>query len=124
MQLAMPGRPFKNSHTEIKEEDTMSVVIQFSIFPMDKGARVSPYVARAARIIRDSGFRHEIGPMGTCIEGEWEEVIGVVTRCFEDLKKDCDRVYLTIGADYRKDSDGRIQSKVKSVERKLRQEED
>jgi len=102
----------------------VSVVIQFSIFPMDKGMSVSPYVARAARIMRDSGFRYEIGPMGTCIEGEWDEVIGVVTRCFEDLKKDCDRVYATITADYRKDSDGRIESKVKSVERKIKQDRD
>jgi uncharacterized protein (TIGR00106 family) len=103
----------------LKKEGSMSVVIQFSIFPIDKGVSVSPYVARAARIIRDSGFRHEIGPMGTCIEGEWEEVIGVVTRCFEDLKKDCDRVYVTITGDYRKDSVGRIKSKVESVEREL-----
>ena len=100
----------------------MSVVIQFSIFPMDKGVSVSPYVARAAKIIRESGFRYELGPMGTCIEGEWEEIIGVVTRCLEDLKKDCDRVYLTLAADYRKDSNGRIHSKVKSVERELRQQ--
>ena len=102
----------------------MSVVIQFAIFPMDKGTRVSPYVARAARIIRDSGFRYEIGSMGTCIEGEWEEVIGVATRCFEDLKNDCDRIYATITADYRKDSYGRIESKVKSVERRIEQAED
>jgi len=101
----------------------MSVLIQFSIFPMDKGVSVSRYVARAARIIRDSGLRHEIGAMGTCIEGEWEAVIGVVTRCFEDLKKDCDRVYMSITADYRKQGDGRIQDKVKSVERELTQEQ-
>ena len=97
----------------------MSVVIQFAIFPMDKGTRVSPYVARAARIIRDSGFRYEIGPMGTCIEGEWDEVIGVVTRCFEDLKKDCDRIYATITADCRKGESGRIEKKVRSLESKI-----
>jgi len=102
----------------------MSVVIQFSIFPMDKGVSVSPYVARAVRIIRDSGFRYEIGAMGTCIEGEWEEVIGVVTRCFEELKKDCDRLYVAITGDYRKNGGGRIQSKVKSVERELRQQKE
>jgi uncharacterized protein (TIGR00106 family) len=106
------------------QEESMSVVIQFSIFPMDKGASVSPYVVRAARIIQDSGFSYEIGPMGTCIEGEWEEVIDVVTRCFRDLKKDCDRVYVTISADYRKEGNRRIQGKVKSVERKLRQGKD
>jgi uncharacterized protein (TIGR00106 family) len=108
----------------MKQEESMSVVIQFSIFPMDKGASVSRYVVRAARIIEDSGFSYEIGPMGTCIEGEWEEVIDVVTRCFRDLKKDCDRVYVTISADYRKEGNRRIQDKVKSVERKLRQGKD
>jgi uncharacterized protein (TIGR00106 family) len=122
MQLAMPYSSGSLVLTELKKEESMSVVIQFSIFPLDKGVSVSPYVARAARIIRDSGFRHEIGAMGTCIEGEWEEVIAVVTGCFEDLKKDCDRVYLTITGDYRKDGGGRIQSKVNSVERELRQE--
>ena len=97
----------------------MSVVIQFAIFPMDKGTRVSRYVARAARIIRDSGFRHEIGPMGTCIEGEWDEVIGVVTRCLEDLNEDCDRVHMTIAADCRKGESGRIEKKVRSLESKI-----
>lgn len=97
----------------------MSVVIQFSIFPIDKGASLSPYVARAARIIRDSGSRYEIGPMGTCIEGEWDEVIGVVTRCLEDLNEDCDRVHMTIAADCRKGESGRIEKKVRSLESKI-----
>jgi uncharacterized protein (TIGR00106 family) len=97
----------------------VSVVIQFTIFPMDKGTSVSLYVARAARIIRDSGLTYEIGAMGTCIEGEWEEVIGVVTRCFEDLNKDCDRIYATVTADYRKGESGRIEKKVRSLESKI-----
>jgi uncharacterized protein YqgV (UPF0045/DUF77 family) len=34
----------------------MSVLIHFSIFPTDKQTSASPYVARAVRIIRDSGL--------------------------------------------------------------------
>ena len=97
----------------------MSTLINFSIFPMDKGDSVSVYVSRVLKLIRDSGLDYKLNPMGTSIEGEWDEVMAVVSHCFEELKKDCDRVYMTVNVDYRKGKSGRIESKVKSVEAKL-----
>jgi uncharacterized protein (TIGR00106 family) len=93
----------------------MSALIDFSIFPVDKGESVSPYVARVVTIIRDSGLQYKIGPMGTTIEGEWEELMPIVTRCFKELKKDCRRIYMSIKVDYREGGSHRIASKVKSV---------
>ena len=97
----------------------MSTLIDFSIFPLDKGKSVSPYVAKAVSIIKDSGLDYLLGPMGTSIEGNWDEVMGVVNHCFEELKKDCERIHITIKADYSKGSAGRIKVKVRSVEEKL-----
>ena len=97
----------------------MSLLINFSIFPLDKGESVSQYVARAVKIIKDSGLPYKLGAMGTSIEGEWDEVMEVVTRCFEELKQDCSRVYMGITGDYRKIGPDRIVSKVESVESKL-----
>lgn len=97
----------------------MSVLIDFSIFPVDKGESVSAFVARAVKVIRESGLPHRIGPMGTTIEGEWEEAIGLVGRCLEELKKDCNRVYMTLKVDYRPGPGGRIETKVKSLGDKL-----
>ena len=97
----------------------MSVLINLSIFPLDKGESVSPYVSRTVKIIRDSGLPYKFGPMGTSIEGNWDEVMAVVRYCFEDLKQDCGRVYITMNVDYRKGASGRIEDKVKSVEEKL-----
>lgn len=97
----------------------MSLLINFSIFPLDKGESVSQYVARAVRIIKDSGLPYKLGSMGTSIEGDWNEVMDVVTRCFEELKNDCNRVYLGLTGDYRKGGSQRIAAKVKSVENKL-----
>ncbi len=71
------------------------------------------------KIIKDSGLPHKLGPMGTSIEGEWDQIMAVVGRCLEELKKDCNRVYMIINADYRKGPAGRIESKVKAVERRL-----
>ena len=76
-------------------------------------------MARALKIVGESGLDYKLNPMGTTIEGEWDEVMGVVSRCFEEINKDCDRVYATVSADYRKGKSGRIESKVKSVEAKL-----
>ena len=97
----------------------MSVIIEFSIFPMDKGVSLSPYVARAIKIIKESGLPYRFGPMSTSIEGEWEEAMAVVNRCFAELEKDCGRINLSLKADYRQGPGGRMTSKIKSVEDKL-----
>ena len=97
----------------------MSLLINFSIFPLDKGESVSQYVVRAVKTIKDSGLSHRLGPMGTSIEGEWDEVMNVVKSCFENLKEDCTRVYMVITGDYRKTGSDRIAGKIESVKRKL-----
>jgi uncharacterized protein (TIGR00106 family) len=98
----------------------MSVIIEFSIFPMDKGESLSPYVARALKMIQNSGLPYEMNPMGTCVEGEWSEVMALVDQCFQELEKDCNRINLSLKADYRKGLSGRMKSKVKSVKEKLK----
>ena len=97
----------------------MSVIVEISIFPMDKGESVSTYVSRAIKIIHDSGLSYQLNPMGTCIEGEWRDVMDVVDRCFQDLEKDCTRINLSLKADYRKGTSNRLESKVSSVNEKL-----
>jgi uncharacterized protein (TIGR00106 family) len=97
----------------------MSVIVDFAIFPMDKGESLSPYVARAVKIINESGLPHKLHPMGSCIEGEWEEVMAVVDKCFEELRKDCSRINVNFKADYRKGEPGRMNRKIASVESKL-----
>jgi len=97
----------------------MSVLVDLAMFPTDKGESVSPYVCRIIRIIRDSGLPYQFGSMGTSFEGEWEEVMTLLTRCFEELKKDCDRIYMTIKVDYRHGAGGRIESKIQSIQSKL-----
>jgi uncharacterized protein (TIGR00106 family) len=86
---------------------------------MDKGESVSPYVARCLDIVDRSGLPYKLGPLGTCIEGEWPEVMAVIQKCYEDLAKDCNRISCTVKMDWRKNHKGRLQSKVDSVEKKL-----
>ena len=95
------------------------VLLEFSMSPMDKGESVSGYVSRSLKIISDSGVDYRLNPMGTVLEGEWEEVMGVVKECYEKMRSDCKRITCSIKIDYRAEKKGRLDSKMASVEKKL-----
>lgn len=97
----------------------MSVLLEFSMFPTDKGESKSEYVARSIQIIQDSKLPYKMGAMGTTIEGEWDEVMAVVKQCFDEMSNNCGRIYTGIKIDYRKDKNGRLAAKIESVEKKL-----
>lgn len=95
------------------------VMLEFSMFPTTQGESKSRYVARILDIIDRSGLPYQLTPMGTIIEGEWNEVMGVVTRCFEALEPDCPRINTQIKIDYRAGAESRMKAKVESVESRL-----
>lgn len=55
----------------------------FSMSPFDRGGSLSVYVARSIDIIDESGLPYRLTPMGTIVEGEWDEVMAVVSACFK-----------------------------------------
>lgn len=98
----------------------MSFLVEFSMFPTDKGESVSHYVSRIIDMIDRSGVPYKLTPMGTVFEVEsMEEALDIINRAYKQLEPDCSRVYTTIKMDIRKGKGGRIESKIKSVEEKL-----
>jgi len=95
------------------------MLLEFSMSPLGKGDSVSDYVARSIEIVRRSGLDYRLHAMGTILEGEWDQVLGVVKECFERMSQDCDRITITMKADYRRGRQGRLEEKVRSVEKKL-----
>ncbi len=96
------------------------VLLEFSMSPLGKGESVGKYVARSLDIIDKSGVAYRLNPMGTVLEGEWDEVFDVVRRCYARMRQDCNRISCTIKVDFRKGHSGRLSSKVDSVERRLK----
>jgi uncharacterized protein (TIGR00106 family) len=95
------------------------LLAEFSIWPMDKGVSVSPFVARAIEVVERSGLPYKVGPLGTCIEGDYDLVMAVIKQCHDVLVVDCDRVMCTVKMDWRRGKSGRIDGKVDSVEKSL-----
>jgi uncharacterized protein (TIGR00106 family) len=95
------------------------VLLEFSMAPLTQGESVSAYVSRSLDIIDKSGLPYQLTPMGAILEGEWDEVVAIVTACFEAMRADCTRVGTNIKIDYRAGLGGRLQSKLEPVQRKL-----
>ena len=81
----------------------MSVLVEFAMFPTDKGESVSVYVSRIIKMFKESNIPYELTPMGTVFEVDRiEEATEVINKAYKLLEPDCNRVYTTIKMDVRK----------------------
>ena len=94
-------------------------LMEFTMIPLDKGASFSKFVAETLDIVDKSGLDYLLTPMGTIVEGEWPDLIGLLDKSFRNFEAQSDRVSLSVKFDHRKGKSGRLSGKVKSVEEKL-----
>ena len=104
----------------------MSVLIEFSMFPTSdncrEGSSVSKQVSKIIDAIDKKGVKYQLTPMGTVFETEtMREGLDVIELAYEQVK-DCERVYSSLKFDIRKNSEDRLTTKIKSVERELGRE--
>jgi uncharacterized protein (TIGR00106 family) len=95
------------------------LMVEVSMFPVDKGESLSPHVSKVLSIIDKSSLAYRINPMGTVIEGQWDEVMGVIKKCHAALEKDCRRISTSIKIDYRKGKKSRMAEKIEAIEKKV-----
>ena len=97
------------------------MIVAFSVSPSggDPDGGVSEAVARAVKVVRESGLPNSTNAMFTNIEGEWDEVMAVVKRAVEAAGEGSARVGLVLKADIRPGYEGQLQTKVARVEAHL-----
>lgn len=95
------------------------VLCEFAMFPTDKGDSVSKYVSQVIDYIDKCGITYKLTPMGTILEGTWDEVMNTISSCFKILEPQATRIYSTIKIDYRETSESRMKSKIEKIEKVL-----
>jgi len=95
------------------------MLVEFSVVPIGTGVSVSQYVAECAKIVDASGVDYRINPMGTVLEGDYDEVMGIVRKCHMRVMEMVPRVVTSIRIDDRKGATGGLERKVESVEEKV-----
>lgn len=95
------------------------MLAEFSIIPLGKGSSLGDDVAKVLKIIDNSKLPYKVNPMGTVVEGSWDEVMELIRKCHTAVLKNSDRLVTNITIDDRKGRSKRIDEKVKSLERRL-----
>ena len=95
------------------------VLLEMSIVPMGAGDSVSKYVAQCVDLVDQSGLDYEVHAMGTIVEGELADVLGLMQACIEKMAEHSERVSCAAKLDFRRGQQGRLTAKVDSVEQKL-----
>ncbi len=95
------------------------MLAEFSIVPVGTGSSIGDKLAEVLKIVDKSGLPYKINPMGTVVEGEWEQVMSLIKRCHDLVMKTGERAVTTISIDDRKGKPNRIEEKVKSVEKRI-----
>ncbi|HEY5539111.1 MAG TPA: MTH1187 family thiamine-binding protein [Thermoplasmata archaeon] len=95
------------------------MLAEFSISPIGVGPSVGEWVARCLDIVDGSGLPYRLGPMGTTVEGELDEVLDLIKQCHRAVLEDVDRVSTLIKIDDRKGVSDQLDAKVTDVERRL-----
>lgn len=95
------------------------MLIELSVVPLGAGESVSEYVSGVLDLIDRSGLAYRVNPMGTVIEGDWDEVMNLVRQCHEKVLGQGFRTITTIKIDDRPGKGGRIDRKIASMEERL-----
>ena len=98
------------------------MLIAFSVAPAvaaDDTGSVSEAVARAIRVVRESGLPHRTDAMFTTVEGDWDECMALVKRCCDVLAESSPRVGLVLKADIRPGWTGELDGKLQRLETAL-----
>lgn len=98
----------------------MSYLALISITPIGKDESVSKYVAKAFKVIKNSGLPYQLTAMGTIIESQnLGELLKIIKDAIESVEEDSNRVSVILKIDCRKNQSNRMEKKVKSVLEKI-----
>lgn len=99
----------------------MSVILDFSMFPIGTGESLSNYVAKIIKMLEEKNIIYRLNPMSTTIETDnLKEALKIIYESFTCLENEVDRIYSIVKLDIRKNrKKGEMEHKVQSVIEKI-----
>jgi len=93
------------------------MLAELSIIPLGRGTHISQDLGQILKTIDESGIRYRLTPSGTCIEGEWDEVMTLIKRCHEQARTISAHVMTTVRIEDELGDDDKLNNNIGSVER-------
>jgi len=95
------------------------MLIELSIVPLGCDVQWADQLAEALKLVDASGLPYVLTPCGTCIEGEWGEVMAVVRRCHELVRQSSPHVLTSIRIEDEEGGSDQLIRNITAVEEKL-----
>jgi uncharacterized protein (TIGR00106 family) len=93
------------------------MLAELSITLLGRGTQLSGDLGRILKIIDESGIRYKLTPSGTCLEGEWDEVMDLVKRCHREARSFCTYVLTTVRIEDESGANDQLNENIASIER-------
>jgi uncharacterized protein (TIGR00106 family) len=93
------------------------MIVELSVVPVGTSeTSVSSYIRAAVKIIEESDLEYQVNSMGTCVQGEWNEIFSTLKAVHEELvKMGCHRIVTTVKIDDRRDKFSTMDAKVSAI---------
>jgi len=96
------------------------LIAEISFVPIGVGTSLSRYIAVVIKNIEKSGLKYQLTPMGTIVEGEWNEISKLIDYSHNLIfEMGIERIITNVKIDYRLDKKSSMQDKLDSVKKKM-----
>jgi uncharacterized protein (TIGR00106 family) len=93
------------------------VLAQFSVYPLGEGTSLSRFVKKGIQVIKESGYKYEIGGLSTAVEvPDLDSLFHLVKKVHQaHLSEGSKRIIIDLKVDDRRDKEATIDTKRNAV---------
>ncbi|MEW6128344.1 MAG: MTH1187 family thiamine-binding protein [Acidobacteriota bacterium] len=93
------------------------MLVELSVFPLGRDTHLSGELGKILKIVDESGLPYLLTPSGTCIEGNWDDVMMLIKRCHEEARSYSSHVMTSIRVEDEEGASNKLTENITSVER-------
>jgi len=95
------------------------MLTELTITLLGRGTHMSGDLASILKIVDESKLPYCLTPFGTCIEGDWEQVIALIKQCHTQARSLSHHVLTTVRIEDEEGAKEKLTENIASVERAL-----
>lgn len=93
------------------------MLVELNINLLGRGTHLSHDLAEILKTIDESGLPYLLTPLGTCIEGEWDDLMTLLKKCHYQARTLSSHVMTTLRIEDEEGATDKITENVAAVER-------
>ena len=94
------------------------MLFELNMVPLNGHVHISSEIAEILNIIDAAGLAYRLTPTGTCLEGPWDEVMPVIRRCHDRMRRVAPHVLTTISIEDKEGAESMLETNITSVREK------